>query len=815
MRSTIHTLLFFLFVLTANGQVGISEQSFMPDQSAILEIKSTSKGLIIPRMTTDQRIMINSPAPGLLVYDYEFKSFWYYADAQWNEIRFGDISVLSDADQDTEITVEATTDKDEIDFKIKGSTRWTMDSTSLYPRNNGGNILIGNEAGMMSDGQSRATIAIGRRAARNSEDRPGIIAIGDSSLIMNGINGVTGDQAIDNMAIGNKSLKSNTIGKENIAIGSYAMEQSNSGNNNVSVGLSSMNKNDDGSFNVAVGNKSLFENISGAQNTAIGMRSMESNQGGSFNVGVGRQALNGNLDASYNVAIGYNSMQNNTSGEFNTAVGARSLQSNTAHQQSIAIGYEAMKDAQASFQLAIGNNSLMNATSAAFNNTALGHSTLHSTTSGKFNVAIGFESMKSNDTGSDNIGLGYRSLGNTISGKDNLAIGKYALENTSSQDSIIAIGNEAGRSTGTSSSIFLGQNAGKNISTGHRNLFIGHETGNNGGSSEENILVGHNAKTKINGSDNIVIGNDTKGSNRRNTIIGHSAGLISTSSDNVLIGYEAGRDSLTTENVAIGNYAGANVSSGQWNVYVGHKAGMGTGFNNDNVFGNVILGYQAGEDNMDDKNVFIGYQAGQNHQLGNNNVFIGSEAGKDFQGSDRLIIESNRTTSALIMGNFNDQKLGITWGISDAIPHELSVNGEASKTTPGSWLGNSDKRLKTNIEYLDSEEVLDQLMQLRGAQFEWNDAVTGLKRPPGKQTGFIAQDIQQIWPERIKTDPNGYLEASYGDFDPLVVEAIRALNNKVKEQERQIDVLIQQVKDLKELINVETTDKVSNSSSLK
>jgi hypothetical protein len=60
---------------TLNAQVAISADGSNPHPSAILEVKSTNKGMLIPRMTTSQRMGINNPAVGLLVYDTDTQSF--------------------------------------------------------------------------------------------------------------------------------------------------------------------------------------------------------------------------------------------------------------------------------------------------------------------------------------------------------------------------------------------------------------------------------------------------------------------------------------------------------------------------------------------------------------------------------------------------------------------------------------------------------------------------------------------------------------------------------------------------------------------
>lgn len=67
----------FLTVATDLGaqSVGIGGE---PHSNAVLAITSTSKGLLIPRLTSAQRVAIPSPANGLMVYDKTLKCFFYY-----------------------------------------------------------------------------------------------------------------------------------------------------------------------------------------------------------------------------------------------------------------------------------------------------------------------------------------------------------------------------------------------------------------------------------------------------------------------------------------------------------------------------------------------------------------------------------------------------------------------------------------------------------------------------------------------------------------------------------------------------------------
>src|SRR3989338_2285698 len=77
-------LLSSLLTLSVNAQnVGINGTGAAPAASAMLDISSTNSGLLIPRMTTAQRTAIAAPATGLLVYDTNIGSFYYYDGTQW------------------------------------------------------------------------------------------------------------------------------------------------------------------------------------------------------------------------------------------------------------------------------------------------------------------------------------------------------------------------------------------------------------------------------------------------------------------------------------------------------------------------------------------------------------------------------------------------------------------------------------------------------------------------------------------------------------------------------------------------------------
>jgi hypothetical protein len=82
------TLAMIAISFTAFAQVGIGTTS--PDPSSALDIESTDKGLLIPRMITAERTAISSPAEGLQVFDTTTKSLWYHNGTLWVETQAAD-----------------------------------------------------------------------------------------------------------------------------------------------------------------------------------------------------------------------------------------------------------------------------------------------------------------------------------------------------------------------------------------------------------------------------------------------------------------------------------------------------------------------------------------------------------------------------------------------------------------------------------------------------------------------------------------------------------------------------------------------------
>jgi hypothetical protein len=141
--------------------------------------------------------------------------------------------------------------------------------------------------------------------------------------------------------------------------------------------------------------------------------------------------------------------------------------------------------------------------------------------------------------------------------------------------------------------------------------------------------------------------------------------------------------------------------------------------------------------------------------------------------------ESNSNTMFI-----NNGRIGIQ---RDPTTNALEVNGNASKSSAGDWIANSDERLKKDIQPFHG--ALQKLQQLNGITYYWNDDKTGTIRPVETQMGFTAQNIQKVFPELVSTDAQGYLQTAYGTYDALYVEAIKELLKRIEVLEEKIKSL--------------------------
>lgn len=346
-----------------------------------------------------------------------------------------------------------------------------LDGRTIGVYNTGRSIYIGEGAGSLDDFNARANIGIGVGALKNNTISRGLVAIGDSSLTLNSQAG--------NTAIGNKSMRFNTIGKWNTAVGDQSLYRNQDGNANVAIGQTALYRNTDRSGlvaigdsslyengvdatlsahatgNVAVGSRSLRHNTLGWSNTAIGMDAMRSNIGGNNNTAVGREALTNNTTGQLNTAIGRSAMFSNEIGEDNTAVGTDALKANVDGSSNTAVGRNAMLDNVDGFDnVAIGRSAMVQNIDG-HSNTAVGRNTMLSNIDGVDNTAIGRSALFTHTTGNDNTVIGRNALVSHQSGSNNVAIGRSALFDNLTGSGNIAIGYQAGFSELGSNTLYI------------------------------------------------------------------------------------------------------------------------------------------------------------------------------------------------------------------------------------------------------------------------------------------------------------------------------------------------------------------------
>ena len=461
----------------------------------------------------------------------------------------------------------------------------------------------------------------------------------------------------------------------------------------------------------------------------------------------------------------------------------------------------------------------------------------------------------------------YRVL--SIDGVSNLFVGRSTgLVNTGNNNTFAGFASGAGNTSGILNS-FYGANAGVFNTTGSRNTFVGTSAGLESVDGGDNSFFGFSAGIKnSSGSNNCFLGTlaglaNTTGS--FNIAIGKAALLSNTTASNhIAIGDSAlyhQNSNPAVPNLAIGSRAGLMNQTGWANMFIGDSAG----YSNNDGFHNTYVGYMAGTENVTgDFNVCLGNYSGRFNSTGSVNTFIGYNAGFfNISGSGLTMIGSgaaplsNNLSNATSIGYHsavgcsNCMALGGTLsngsqtrvGINNLTPvtdlHIIqqsnanfdngrgirlqSPNGNHWRVfldpsnnyvfqyssglfsyiepVGGTFISNSDLRLKTDI--LDLDGVLDKLMQLQPKSYQYLTTSEDGRR----SYGFIAQDVEKLFPDFVFSSENGIKGLAYSNFSVIAIKAIQEQqqliqdqNQLIDQQNQKIDRLEQQMEEiLKEL----------------
>ena len=242
-----------LFSFTLLAQVGIGTET--PNASSLLDLSSTSKGLLVPRMTEAQRIAISNPPVGLLVYQTNGQAF-YYKDNFW--------------------------------WKILAS-------------NDNKSFMVGSiKGGIPNYGSQNLLFGFGNFAYATS---------GDNNTAI-GFMAISSSDGSGNTAVGSNAMRqgqTNTDGSYNTAVGVRALTNGDDGDYNTAIGASSIEK-VEGDNNSGLGNRTLFNTTTGDANTAVGSNAGDTNTTGSNNTLIGSNSDVGSNNLTNATAIGYNAI---------------------------------------------------------------------------------------------------------------------------------------------------------------------------------------------------------------------------------------------------------------------------------------------------------------------------------------------------------------------------------------------------------------------------------------------------------------------------------------------------------------------------
>jgi len=383
--------------------------------------------------------------------------------------------------------------------------RFQTNATSRIYITGGGNVIVGSETdagfkldvvgadsrfngvrvGLGAGGVSTNTV-VGNGALALNTTGDNLIAIG-SALVKN----TTG---VQNIGIGNLSLRENTTGSYNTAIGYWAGFAISTGSQNTIIGRYAGNGIATGSSNVAIGMNSLYNSATAPNdNVSIGTTAMQ-NGSGNNNIAIGTAALYNNT-ANNNTAVGYQAGLNNTTGTLNTLIGHSAGYNNTTAIGTTAVGHRAL------FTNSTGTE-----------NTAIGEYAMQANSTGNQNVSIGAQSMFVNSTGSDNTAIGYRSL-QLVTSSNNTAIGSDSLQNTTTGGNNVAIGRQSLllNTTGNCNTAigFQAGQAGVANTTGTNNIFIGYQSTGVSATESNRTWIGNSSTTSTWLAGNVLIGTTT------------------------------------------------------------------------------------------------------------------------------------------------------------------------------------------------------------------------------------------------------------------------------------------------------------------
>jgi hypothetical protein len=290
--------------------------------------------------------------------------------------------------------------------------------------------------------------------------------------------------------------------------------------------------------------------------------------------------------------------------------------------------------------------------------------------------------------------------------------------------------------TGTSSSFFVGSNAGLNATNATHSNFLGNQSGNSATNANNSNFFG------------LYAGSGAVSASYSN-FFGNGAGLGATN---------ASYSNLFVQN------AGVYATNASYSNFFGYNAG-GSLFPGNNIgSNNIIIGTNISLGNGIADSMNIG---GVLFGTGFYNTTTGSPSITPVSGG-RIGIANNTPLYTLHVGSPS---------LSGIVSRFQNSTGTCDiNPTTTSLSCSSDRTLKTNITNLNNT-ILNQITTLQPVTYTWINDTTNQQ-----QTGFIAQDVEAIFPSLVSTDPTTNLKSlNYIGLIPYTIEGIKELDIKLNQ----------------------------------
>jgi trimeric autotransporter adhesin len=478
--------------------------------------------------------------------------------------------------------------------------------------------------------------------------------------------------------------------------------------------------------------------ISTANNAAFGTDSLHGNTTGYENSAFGAYSLTWNTTGSSNSAFGFASLVRNTTGGGNSAFGADTLQQNST-------GF---------FNSAFGDQALFSNTTGS-SNAAFGHYGLYENTIGSQNSAFGTVSMAANTEGSLNSAFGYASLRYNTTGIQNTAVGHQSLRDNTTGTRNAASGymSLASNTTGQYNSAYGAYSLLSSQATSYNNAFGYYSLAATTMGEANNAFGYRSLRSNIVGASNSAFGHDSLYANvsgSGNSAFGFQSLTAGTGDRNSAFGYQAlGGVTTGLRNTAVGSSAGAGVVTGSDNTFVGFSAGAGVG--HPDLVNATAIG----------ANALVSQ---------NNSLVLGDDAVSVGIGT------STPNTKLQVLGNI---RVGTTGGFGCL----QRFDGAALAGTCS-----SDLRLKTNVQPFG--RVLARVARLQPVHFTWRTAeFPEYHFGAATNSGLIAQDVEQVFPELVSTDERGYKMVNYSELPYLTLQAVKELHAQAQIKDAAVNEL--------------------------